>query len=250
MTLSTTILSKIHQEIQEEKREILKNTDCILQTDGWKNKSTNTKLLVFGLNNFRTPFVYLSSRDVSMERESGETLSEFLSEAMKYAKDTFQAEVFSTITDNDSKIVCAARLSENANQEPVMTSTCTSHSANRFIHDVADEEFTTILTQVINKFRSPEIEKKILARGGTVLKNFPDTRFCYVINSCESVLKNLQIMRNIINVGNSGIHQQVCDVVSGPDFENDVQQMYDTLTPICILINKCQDPKVNVADAT
>ena len=40
------------------------------------------------------------------------------------------------------------------------------------------------------------------------------------------------------------------EVIGGPDFENEVRDMYELITPICILINKCQDPEVNIADAT
>ena len=59
-TLSKIILPRIYEDIKNEKREILKNTKCVLQVDGWKSSVTNTKLLVFALTNIRTPLTYLT----------------------------------------------------------------------------------------------------------------------------------------------------------------------------------------------
>ena len=48
----------------------------------------------------------------------------------------------------------------------------------------------------------------------------------------------------------SGIDDYICEVINGEDFKNELVQIITNLDPICKLINKCQDPSANVADAT
>ena len=249
-TLASTLLRKIHEEITIGKKQLVQDTECVLQVDGWKNSETNKKLLVFGLTNFRTPLVYLTSYDISLDEETGMNLSTLIDEAIELAKDTYEANVVSIITDNDSKIKSGARLAAN---ESSMLATCTSHSANRFIIDIITgfySEFQEDLRKVVRAYGTSKVETLLLRMGGTKLEFFPDTRWCYLRNSCEKIIDNIGIMRTITDLENHGLEQGICDLVNSTDFENQVREVCRVLTPICILINSCQDPKKNIADAT
>lgn len=250
-TVSTTLLKEIHNDIESEKIKILADTDCVLQADGWKNSVTNRKLLVFSLTNFRVPLVYLTCMDTTGEREFGINLAKHFNSAIKVAEDVYKARVKSTITDKDSKIKCAAGAgnAETIGKE-LMTATCTSHSANRLLINMVDEEFETIVRSVIGKFRDPAIEKQLVERGGTKLKNYPDTRFCYFRDSCESIYTNISIMRDISNDDNFNIQQEICDIINGNEFKCEIEEVLSNFEPVCKLINQCQDSKCNIADAT
>ena len=81
-TLATKILSEIHQQIQDEKKEMLKNTKCVIQGDGWKNSVNNKKYLVFSLSSIRTALLFLTSYEVSTESEHGEILAAHFNDAI------------------------------------------------------------------------------------------------------------------------------------------------------------------------
>lgn len=249
-TLATTILRRIYEETQEEKRELLNDTECVLQVDGWKNSETNKKFLVFSLTNFRVPLLFLRHYDISLEDEYGETLSEYINDAIVAAKELYGAKVVSAISDNDSKIVCGIRMAKTADNKPLIRCTCNSHSGNLLIKSTADLEFLKILREVIHAFSTPKIESLIKDRyHGTKLKNFPETRWCYIRNSCKCIQKNFDIMRSIIRLPDHGIDDTICEVVNGPYFENKINHIINALDPIYILIYKCQEQTVNIADA-
>ena len=144
-TLSTTLLREIHQEVNEEKKIIINETACALQCDGWKNSVTNKKLLVFCLTNFRTPLIYLTHMDISTETEDGENLAEHIGSAIDFAESMYGAKVISTITDNDSKILCGARIAMSQNGRSKITTSCTSHSGNLLGKSIVDDEDQDIL---------------------------------------------------------------------------------------------------------
>lgn len=250
-TLATTYLVEIHDGIQDMKKDILKNTNSVLQADGWTNSVTNKKLLVFTLTNYNTPLLFLSYVDVSLETEDGENLSQHFNEAIKMAKEVYETNVVAITTDNDSKILCGARLATNSDNLPLIQCSCNSHSANLLIKSIIDDEFLNIIREVVKAYRVPKIQTLLVERfKGTQLKNFPDTRFCYIRDSCETILKNLTKMRSITAITDCGIDPTICEIVNSSDFQADVTDIHRTLTPVCKLINKCQDPKANIADAT
>ena len=248
-TLATTILQQLYEEVQHEKKEILKNTNCVLQVDGWKNSETNKKLLVFSLTNFRLPLLYLTSVDISLDREDGETLSTLINDSIKFAEDEYDVKVESCISDNDSKIKAGVRLARTPDNKRLMQSSCGSHSGNRLFISMVNLPFKEKISKIINEFSTPKAEALIHRLGGTKLKMFPETRWCYLRDSCESILKNLNIMKRKIRLGDHGIQQSICDLVNSVDLKNEIKLFMMIIKPVCILINKCQDARVNIADA-
>lgn len=107
--------------------------------DGWKNKCSNKKLLVFSLKNIRVDQVYLTYHNNSKETEHGEVLAKRIVEAVKVAKSDYNADVNAIKNDDDTKIKCGARtasemlVAENFNQRGLIQSTCYRHSGNWLI---------------------------------------------------------------------------------------------------------------------
>ena len=56
-------------------------------------------------------------------------------------------------------------------------------------------------------------------------------------------------MRSIISLPDHRINDTICEVVNGPYFENKINHIINALDPIYILIYKCQEQTVNIADA-
>ena len=249
-TLGGSVLNKVYEDITREKKKLLQDTDSVLLVDGWKNKPKNRKYLTFSLCNIHTPQTFLSYKDTSKETEDGESLAVHINDAVKFAKQEFQTNVFAIITDNDSKIKKGARLSESADGTNIWQTTCSSHSGNLLIKTIAEEDDSLkYLRDVIHTFRDPKLESLLIELGGTKLQNYPDTRFCYFRDSCESVLKNIPYLQKIILTKDVNIPNLVSQLIFDENFIQSLKNIIIVLNPICVLINKCQDPKCNVADA-
>ena len=85
--LASSLLNQIHSTIVEERKLMFDGTSSVLMVHGWKNKSVNRKYLVTTIRNVNTPQHFLTFSDISLEREDGDTLSQILNRAIKFAKD-------------------------------------------------------------------------------------------------------------------------------------------------------------------
>ena len=73
----------------------------------------------------------------------------------------------------------AGRLAQTANLQSLWQSTCSSQGGNLLIKSL-DEDLYKEVREIISLFNTPKHESLLLRLGGTKLKNFPDTRFCYI----------------------------------------------------------------------
>ena len=193
-TLASTCLDNIHEDIIAEKQTCLKGTPSVLMVDGWRNKSANNKYVVCTICNINAPQYFLTFTDASIQREDGVSLSKIIDAAIKIAKEKFETGVFGIVTDNDSKIVSASRLAKSYDNKKLWQLTCSSHSANLLIKSFVNENIIQKIRLVVTEFREPKLDSILQRLGGCKLQNFPDTRFCYIRNTCERILKNLVYM--------------------------------------------------------
>ena len=249
-TLGDGILNEVHKDIECEKKELLKGTDSVLLVDGWRNKNVNRKFLVFSLRNSDVNQAYLTFNDTSLEREDGQSLAENIERAIELAKVKYETNVYAIVSDNDSKIVCGSRLAQTSSGDKLLQSTCSSHSANLLMKSFVDDDFIDKLRNIIHAFREPKTSSLLHRLRGTSLKNFPDTRFCYVRDTCVSVVQNLPKLREIFLIEDVESLDKIADDIFSTEFENKLQDIIKNLDPICKLINKCQDPYFNIADST
>ncbi|KAJ8669265.1 hypothetical protein QAD02_000524 [Eretmocerus hayati] len=105
----------------------------------------------------------------------------------------------------------------------------------------------TSLRELVHFFKRPKWEQFLKAAGGTRLQNFPDTRFCYIRDSCRSVLQNLNRLRNICQREND-VPQDINGIVMNEPFQQWLQNIVNELDPICVLMNSCQNPISTVAE--
>ena len=131
--------------------------------------------------------------------------------------------------------------------EPIFRCTCSSRSANLLIKCIPADKLLEEVNKVISAFRDPKETPKKWYWTEVLPSNI---RFCYLRDNIESIIKNLEKMREIIVEAGCEISRQACDLVNDPTFEISISIMYEILTSICILINTFQNPKVKIADAT
>lgn len=137
--------------------------------------------------------------------------------------------------------VCGSRLALSTDNQKLLQSTCSSHSGNLLIKsfvDLVDKSLTEKIRNICTAFRDPKLESLLLRQGGSKLKNYPDPRFCYIRDTCESIQNNLRHLQNVALIEDVQLNDSVLDNL----FSDELTQMINVVTPICILINECQDP--------
>ena len=191
-------------------------------------------------------------RDIALEKEYGETLAEYFNIAITYAKDVYGTEVYACVTDNDSKICCGARKASTLNGKKLLDVTCTSHSLNLLMKSLTNPEFVKEMRDVIKTFRDSALQSAITLYGGTKIRTLSDTRFGYIRDTCECLLKNLAFIRTLCDDEDlvSKVSPEVLEKVFDVEFENKMKETLEFLTPACKLMNKAQDPRYTIAEAT
>lgn len=187
-----------------------------------------------------------------MDSEDVTYLGEKITEACRFAFDEYKTKVVGIINDNDSSIKAGAEKARDVDGNKLLQATCFSHSGNLLIKSLVllDPTFSAEAREVIGAFDSSKMAALIKQAGGTKLKNFPDTRFCFFRNTCEGILKNLQkgTLQDISK--NHCIAESVKKLIGDKNFRIKLKSSIRTLSPICKLINACQDPSKNIADGT
>lgn len=206
--------------------------------------------MVFSVRNVNTKQTFLTFSDTSTQTEHSENLSAEINKAIQYAQDTYNCRIYAVVSDNDKKIVKGVDLSRTADGQELIQSTCSSHSANLLLKSFVNEDITIMLREIVTTFKTPKLETLLLEKGGTKLRNYPDTRFCYFRNTCESILNNLHLLREICENQANEIEENVKRRLFEVDFEDSLTEIILNLDPICQLINHCQNPTTNAADAT
>lgn len=81
-------MNTVHEEIVNERKKHLKNNECILLIDGWKNSATNSKHIVCTIHNanYNRQF-FIESYDITGCSENAELLTKIVDSAVKLAKD-------------------------------------------------------------------------------------------------------------------------------------------------------------------
>lgn len=251
-TMASTLLIELHKTLEVKKKKLLQYTESIALIDGWKKKAANQKLLVTTLRNEFVDNIYLTSADMSLEREFGTVLGEHINNAVKLAHDQYDSNVIGVITDNDTKIKAGARRGNNGEiLEPLLVSTCYSHSGNLLLKDIVDKDFAEKLRVIVAAFKEPKTETLVKMQFGTKLQNFPDTRFCYPRKTCDTIIDNLEVLRFVhLQIPGSDILKEAADLICSDEFESELLATFLLIDPICRLIDTCQNAKINVADGT
>lgn len=244
--LSTTLLDEVYDASIDNIRLSLETTESVLLMDGWKNTSNNTKNVTAMLHNtIGSRRSFLDSYDFTSDSETGEALEAVLDEACEKAMELFKTEVYAVVTDR------AAPMLKMGRTTLLWHVTCNSHLGELFAKDIFKiTDCSKSLNVVIKEFKHPNFERAIMDRGGTKLKSLCETRWCFFRDSCQSVVKNFSILKQIAADPSHGkMKQEVVKLLFDENFENDITNSVKIFNPICTLINMCQKSTSTQADA-
>lgn len=213
----------------------------VLLIDGWKNSSANTKNVVCTIQTQDGKSIFLHSWDFSELRETGDELVRVIDEAVAMAKDRFNINIYAVVSDNASSMMKMGRLVE------VWHTTCHSHSGNLLLKSLVDVKFAESINKLLREFRTPLAERELKRRKGTRIMIACDTRWCSYRDTFRCCLKNLNIMRQLVEEGLVTPKQP--SLLNDSTLSDQLRDSIIIFDPICELVNKCQATHCKIADA-
>nr|XP_022909870.1 uncharacterized protein LOC111420999 isoform X1 [Onthophagus taurus] len=246
-TLSSTLLDSVYNNLITETKFGI-DQETVVLIDGWKNTSSNSKIITCTLQTVGGQRAFLNAWDLTGEAETAQKLVHIINEAIDLAKRTYHSQIYAIISDNASAMV---RMGKDMNH-CLWHSTCNSHTANLLAKDVQDKECTNSVTTVLKEFKQADNERAITEKGGTKIKLPCETRWCSYQKSYKCLLDNLRIMRVIAAETDSTckrIKSKVVSLLFDEDFIDKVRNQLSLYEPICQLINNCQSQDASIADA-
>ncbi|KYN03094.1 hypothetical protein ALC62_06069 [Cyphomyrmex costatus] len=86
--LSNNLLEKVYEEVVNERKEHLENSDCVLLIDGWKNSAANSKHIVCTVHNAdNNRQFFVESYDITGLSENTELLLEIVNKTINLSKE-------------------------------------------------------------------------------------------------------------------------------------------------------------------
>lgn len=243
-TLSTCILDKLHTKIIAARKESLKNTESVLLIDGWKNSSANTKNVVCVLRNAsKKQKVFLESYDFSGLKETATALKKVVNEVTELAMDLYGTTIYAVVSDNVSSMIAMGKSID------LWHTTCNSHSANLLAKSLVEKSFATKVHALLKEFKNLNLEVELIKRGGSKIVLACETRWCSHRDSFKCALKNLDIMRTVVQEKQIKFNNESDALLQSLEFETILQDYILIFDPVCELVNKCQRSSSNIADA-
>lgn len=243
-TLSTSILDKLHKKMIAARKESLKNTESVLLIDGWKNSSANTKNVVCVLHNAsKKQQVFLESYDFSGLQETATALKKVVNEVTELAMDLYGTTIYAIVSDNVSSMIAMAKSID------LWHTTCNSHSANLLAKSLVQKSFATKVNALLKEFKNPNLEVELIKRGGSKIVLACETRWCSYRDSFKCALKNLNVMRTVVQKKRIKFSDESDALLQNSEFETILQDYILIFDPVCKLVNKCQRSSSNIADA-
>lgn len=88
-----------------------------------------------------------------------------------------------------------------------------------------------------------------MKRGGSKIVLACETRWCSYCDSFKCALKNLDIMRTVVQEKQIKFNHESDALLQSSEFEIILQDYILIFDPVCELVNKCQRSSSNIADA-
>lgn len=147
------------------------------------------------------------------------------------------------VSDNASNMV------KMGNNVDIWHTTCNSHSGNLLAKGLVPKKFAQDVNKLLREFKSPGIENEIIKNGGSRIILACDTRWCSYRDSFRCLLKNLNIIKKLMENKKITIKDDNKKFLEKPSFEIKLQDYIIIFDPICELINVCQKSNCSLADA-
>lgn len=151
-------------------------------------------------------------------------MQQVVDDAVAFGKERYNAAIYAVVTDN------AANMLKMGRQVEIWNTNCGSHTGNLLAKDLVDEGLKKKVVTIIHEFKSVDLEKHLIERGGTRLSLIAETRWCSHRNAYQRFLKNLNHLQEIAR--ENDIKRTVKKLLFDEDFLDAVQAQIGLLNSV------------------
>lgn len=222
----------------------MKSKHAVLLVDGWKNKTINTKNLVALIRLDNKQYVFLGSWDFSDKSETGEELTKTVNICVQLALEQYAIKIYVVVTDN------AANMMKMGRTVDLWYLTCSSHSGNLLCKALVDNKFGGEVKSVINEFKNPFLQKKLVDKSQKKLISIGETRWCSHRDAFKRVLEVLESIREISREHRTYFSEESYKLINSTKFSAALLDNTLLMDPVCEFINTSQQADCSVAEST
>lgn len=239
-TLSTTLLDSCYNELYDKSSSKRRGT---LFVDGWKNSSSNRKLVVTMVKPRGEPEILVDSFDFTDESGNAVNLKAKIHESCETAKEKLNLEIDSTCTDNEPAMRKAARESNLVNYG------CLAHIGDLMVNDVHDVRLEQSVKSVLVLFRKSNLQERLVKAGGSHIILRGETRWKGEKEELECFVKNFDHFHEVIN--NSSVQEvpeEIRQVLESPNILREALEEIKLQSPLCTFIDKSQKQESSLGE--
>ncbi|XP_059607521.1 uncharacterized protein LOC132255480 [Phlebotomus argentipes] len=159
--LSSTLLDDAYNRCIERSAC---SSESILFVYSCRNFLTKAKSIMCTLSSVEGSSAFVDTQDFKEDTETGDKLMEIVCEATVKANSLYGTNIYCLMTDNSREM---GQLGEAVN---VWHCVCSSHVANQLADALLQADFTEKVVEIVREFKTPQLEKRIIANGGRRLE--------------------------------------------------------------------------------
>uniref|UniRef100_A0A7G3AKB1 HAT C-terminal dimerisation domain-containing protein n=1 Tax=Lutzomyia longipalpis TaxID=7200 RepID=A0A7G3AKB1_LUTLO len=245
--LSSTLLDDAYQRCIERSAC---TAESILFVYSCRNFLTKAKSIMCTLSSVEGGSAFVDTQDFKEDTEAGDKLMEIVCEATVKANTLYGTNIYCLMTDNSREM---AQLGEAVN---VWHCVCSSHVANQLADGLLNADFTEKVVECVREFKTPQLEKRIIANGGRKLELPRDGRCGSTRLTYECLRENLPHMKMIAAEatwqpprGRHSNWQRATTLLFDETFVQELEANVAVLESIGELLAVCQKRQSSIADS-
>jgi hypothetical protein len=247
--LAETLLDKVHGELKEDMKEALSGKTATLINDGWSN--IHNEPVIASCLQVEKDVYFLDCHDTGSMTKSAENCKELTEESIKKAKEEFDCNVESVVTDN-AKAMEKMRNELRLANPGIFVYGCSAHWLQLLGKDCSTPAITKHIILVQKFFRNHHKPQAWLSEKGGKKPILPgDTRWNSELDCIQNFLSNRCHYQKIIQDYDKeySFDQVVVDKVNAYALCKNAMNMVEQLKPIASALDKCQSDGTSLADA-
>lgn len=247
VTLGTTILDKVYQEVEDEKSVKLKNATVVLQQDGWSTNHNDPVIAHCISAGGQTHF--LSAINTGTNEKNAQYCYQLLQKAKEDAEAKYGCEVVGVVTDNCSTMKSLQELVKT-NFPNMEAYGCNAHLKNLLGDKFTPADLKTAVNTVQVYIRGHHATGQALKDLKGLRPVLPgstrwNSQIDSFINYCQNHSKYLEIVRNLKTKTGSEVTKlaEIKKILQNPLIYEQLEEVIKTLEPICVGLDKVNSVK-------
>lgn len=246
--VGSTLLSQVYNDAQKDTMERLNNKKVTIMQDGWSSPQ-NEPIICHSVSTGEETF-FLNGESAEENQKTSQFCLEILENNVEQAETKYKCKVIAAVTDNCNAMISMRNLLLKKRPEFIVYG-CNSHYLNLVGKHFSDPMIQSNVQKVHTYLRDHHYTSAMISKlnanrpvlsGDTRWNSNVDSQICFCKNYTAYLEILLQYEKELTNRKASSKDKDslkvVLDIVKKCEFYDKVKESINTLTPICVAIDK------------